>query len=836
MKKIVIFLFLIGTINNLYCQIPVVEDLRETGPNQRRDLSIPFSRIVLNPFNFRAKPPTTQSEISNRASLPLNIGYLSTERTNKRRMDDALLLYSYNKSAVTPKIDIGWTADLTNTKKWITEYETKINVQGQSLIYSVNSDAKPEYKLLRPAEKISVDLEKTPVLNIYISEASKQWSLKVSNSNNEEVTLHVDATGDGVFEYDLKKLTGWSGKQEIGLDIWCIGKNSNIKINSIRFLGAATSLPGAEASDYTTEWLPNELPFKAQYADGTRLSGTDYFYDKNTLIRKIKFDKKRNNNSFIIGGSYSGSNVSIKDNTLIIDNGYFLTAIRIKDIKLSDVKFYKSLLELRYQTNACKTPEEGFYWAVSFDINKLPDSELVTSVAFSYKNDKEDSAVLLSRVKAPFYKNDFNDKYGEVKQYWNDFLKKVPYPSDFTLRTVDSKGVTPGQIKETYYKAWIHVASDVLEADPSIYAYPQVVAGKASMWDESDDRAPYSATWESFFGIQFYAFIDPATAWDAFTGIMSLTDEEGVIGGESLPSRKSQTAWILYQITKDKKKLLEVYDALERYLNWRLVYPHWIYNSTADKRKKDAEFVFSALIDIDYMVKISREVKDLQAAEEWENKKGTFYKECLPWFWKTPESLPVQYYDTETGERSTGHAYWVTTGLHSDLINGKYLDSMYHLFSSNFNTDKSFGGMGMGAPKYPDISYTLYGLLDKGHIREAEKVMEVCIRDVVRTSSWFAESYVSSDTPYPEGVRPSLFGASIIIDFVMIKNGFRYDNGIPTIQNAFSGKRFLKGVHYGDKVLNIECEDKGLFKASGSYLKKPQEINTNYGEYKSIIN
>lgn len=93
------------------------------------------------------------------------------------------------------------------------------------------------------------------------------------------------------------------------------------------------------------------------------------------------------------------------------------------------------------------------------------------------------------------------------------------------------------------------------------------------MWDESDDRAPYSATWESFFGIQFYAFIDPETAWNAFEGLMSLTDKDGVIGGESLPSRKAQTAWILYQTTQDKERLEKIYAPLERYLNWRLVYP-----------------------------------------------------------------------------------------------------------------------------------------------------------------------------------------------------------------------------------------------------------------------
>lgn len=49
--------------------------------------------------------------------------------------------------------------------------------------------------------------------------------------------------------------------------------------------------------------------------------------------------------------------------------------------------------------------------------------------------------------------------------------------------------------------------------------------------------------------------IDPETAWNAFEGLMSLTDKDGVIGGESLPSRKPKQPGYFYQTTQDKERL-----------------------------------------------------------------------------------------------------------------------------------------------------------------------------------------------------------------------------------------------------------------------------------------
>ena len=843
MKK-TLLIFLLSPFLSLFAQIPSVEDIRETGPNQSRSISIPFSRLLINPFSFYGSSGAiTQSQFSNTPALPLNLGYLSTERVNTRRMKSVMEVFQYDPDIEAPEIDNTWTGDVTSTANWSTDTQTTLMVVARGLRFSVNDGASPVFKFLRPAARVSIDFSKLQILTINVPEAEGNWVLKINNTSGEEFILKPQGPDFGQFEFDLNAKTGWSGTQSVSFNFWAVGIESYFVLDDIQVLSPESAeTPCKNAVDYSTAWQANELPFHATYDNNVALDGTDFFYDKNTIIRKIHFNSNDSGNiSFIICGYYNGNNVTLTDDVFYVDKGTFRYAIKSSVFTNVTLRFYKTKLELLGQVNGTTYPPVDGYWSVQFYLDDLPHQEVNTAIAFSYRNDNEDENVLTGRVQDPFYSGNIEQHYNAQKKYWNDFFSKVPLPSNFAIETVDAKGVTAGQVRNIYYQAWVHIAQNVLEADPVNYNYPQIVTGKPSMWDEGAEQSPYSATWESFFGMQFYAFIDPQTSWDAFEGIMSQVDETGMIGGESLPSRKAQTAWILYQITKDKTRLARVYDALERYLDWQLQYPHWIYAGNPDvaypdPAKKDADFAFSAIIDIDYMIKISNVVKNEFVAYEWENKKINFFNDCLYWFWTTPDSRPVQYYNTNNGGRAYGNLYWVTKGLHTDLLKNEttYLNGMYSAFSDIFNPDHNFGGISLGYPKYPDMGYTLYGLIDNSKIDDATHLIDVGIRDIVRSGNWLSETYEISDNwapPYPSGVRPSTFGASMIIDFVMIKNGFRYDFGQPYVQNLFEGTRSLKGIRYNEKTLNIEKDPDGLFTVSGDYLDAPKTIQTVRGEF-----
>lgn len=830
MKKAWLLYFSFLIVISVHAQVPTVENVKETSADQSRDLSFPESRIVINPFDFNKPGEITQSEYSNAPDLPLNTGYLSTEKVPYRVVRNILNLYRYDTGSSGGESQFLWKADLSNTDAWEIQSQAYLEVTEKGLRFTLDANPDPLWKCMNNSVPVVVDFDKNPVVIISIPEfEGDNWSLKMKDERGTEKVLRNDAPGTGIFEYPMEEISGWTGQKEITFTLFCIGRNSTITIDDWGIIELGTELAVKEASEYSTVWMPNELPFEAKYEDGSSLEGTDFFYDINTIVRKVNLNNIDNGNKFLLSGAYSGQEITFENNILIQNKGIYSIAISVNAWDKFPVKFYGSATEMKMQINGKDAPRENGYWAVQIDASQL--SDITAVVSYSYLNDSESAEALLNRVKEPLKDNNAEKGYEATKKYWNNYLAKIPHPSVFEIETTENKDVSGDDIRLAYYKAWTFVASNLLQGDPVKFPYPQVVTGKASMWDEGHELAPYSATWENFFGIQFLAFTDPENAWESFEGIMSLTDEDGVIGGESLPSRKAQTAWLLYQITGDKERLLEVYAPLERYLNWRMKYPHWIFYSEPDERLKDAEFVFSAIVDMHFMSLISKEVKDENIAASWEKKRQDFYTESLPWFWKTPKVNPVQYYNTETQDRNSGNRYWVTTGLFMDMLEGEYLQSMMTLFSMGFNAKNNFGGSPMGIPKYPDISYTIYGLIEKGYTGKAENVIDACMRDIVRSGNWFAEHYSNTGEPYPLGVRPSLFGASIMIDFVMMKNGFRYDSGTPMALNAFEGPRSIKNINYNDEIINISRNNSGEFYIDGSYVGEGYSKPSENGDY-----
>ena len=507
------------------------------------------------------------------------------------------------------------------------------------------------------------------------------------------------------------------------------------------------------ATSYATEWTPYCLPFGAKYADGASVTGFDFLYDNKTIVRKISF--KGNSENYCFAGNYKGI-IQFEHNQVIVENGNLRYAVSFSIPVIDFISVRKK-------------------WYVALD-NRLKSKELIISIAFADKN--EEQSALQVRAENPIKFKNVDKVLKQKEKYWDDFLAKVPHPTNFEITSVKTFGVTPEQIRQAYYKAWVFTAQNILPEDAMNYPYPQICTGKSSLWDEGEVHAPFSAAWESFLGIQFYAYIDPQLSWKAFKGLMSLVDKDGMLGGESLPSRKAQTALILYELTKDKKSLEEIYLALKRYLNWRMNITHWVYGDIKPTSNfKDAEFAFSALVDMQYLIKIAEILNHPQDVKAWNEKFNDFGQKSLTWFWETPKSLPIQNYWIDSRKREDRNTIWITTCLHiKDFLKGDYLKSTIQKFDKDYNPDLSFANFNM--PKYPDVSYSVYGLLEHGLNERALGTMEACLRDVARGHAAFAEQYIGTDFR-PDGVRPSLFGSSIIIDFVLLTNGYLFGDGAP---------------------------------------------------------
>jgi hypothetical protein len=430
------------------------------------------------------------------------------------------------------------------------------------------------------------------------------------------------------------------------------------------------------------------------------------------------------------------------------------------------------------------------------------------NVVVKFAEPEESDASLLSHVHGIADSRVSDNILEKQAARWDQWLKTIPepYTADL-LKTINPKGATAEGIRQAYYKAWVFTIQNVIPGDKKCYPYPQLATGKPSLWDEGEKRAPFSAAWESFLGTQFYAFIDPKTAVESFKGLMSLVDQDGMLGGESLPSRKAQTAMVLYRLTGDLEMLKETYPALSRYMDWRMKFSHWIYGALKPNLFwKDAEFVFSAIIDMEHLADVATLVGKPVEAKLWQEKRAAFYKESQKWFWATPTTPPVQNWcGNGPVPNPQDHAIWVTTAFYMDgMLKDDYLKSTLAKFDKCYNTEANFAGFGM--PKYPDMSYTVYGLLKQGYASRARGVMEACIRDIVRAGAPFAEQYVGDDFR-ADGVRPSLFGSSTIIDFTMLMNGYKYDRGTPTIALTDAQDSGVAGLLIRGKTIDLKHAD-----------------------------
>lgn len=591
-----------------------------------------------------------------------------------------------------------------------------------------------------------------------------------------------------------------------------------------------------EASSYSTAWRPDRLECEAEYETGAYFVGRDYFYDEKTIVRdfvsydgNVTFWGTYDVNDFYDWYESDIKPVVVDKNTLYFrDPGNWYNAA-ITFNGPGKLVFYDTRNDLLDNVNSSVEPIEGSgIWCYIAESNRA-----VMSVSIDVSSGDISELVQLSR--APFVDNAYLSAMNARTNYWNELLSKVPAPSSFDLDYLGYEGTDAAQIRTAYYKSWTLLLSNTLPASPETeFPYPQLACGKPSMWNEGHSAACYTASWESLFGMSFLAMVDPDLAWDCFLGYMTLVDDTGMLAGESLPSNKATAAWVLYEASSDTEKLLEAYPALERYMNWRLENPRWILEGSHDDvEEKDMDFSAALLVDIRQLVQICEElaVKDganvskwTAAAAEWKKKADEHYIDMCEWYFPTDsfdsslENIPKQYWYpdgrwvpdslnnasnlTAKLEKARGASLWVMKCLWADqpydeaLLAQTGKDTkriLLDYYDYVYNENASF--VGMSNVKYDEYMYTAYGLIKSGASEKAAKMIEAGYRDVTRTR-FLAEQYQSTTIPSCDAscVRPSLFGAEILIDCLLLKNGYFYHDGAISIVNLYEKTNTERGV------------------------------------------
>jgi hypothetical protein len=544
----------------------------------------------------------------------------------------------------------------------------------------------------------------------------------------------------------------------------------------------------AWATSQHTTWYPYKLGLEATYADGAMLSGCDFFADKqSTLVRVLEMNNAPGKKLCLTGQAEAGASVSWDDkNQVMLISGenynYALGFARLVGESWSP------------HTLVGKPIVEGTTWRL-----ELPLDSRVTryGIGFGFSTGAEGGVAAIHRARDAFA-HPVKVSLAKAKATFELFIRKVPAPTQWSLQAAPALGVTPEQQRQYYYMAWTFIYQslmDVLPENPE-YPYPQMSLGKGALWAEGERNSPATCGWESFLGIQWMSFVEPDAAWQAYQGVMSRVDEQGKLGGESLPSRKAQTAWVLFEQKPDREKLSAVYPAIKRYLLWREQNPRWIYGGNDSPDEKDLEFVVSWLLDIEYAARIADALGKPDEAGWWRSKTQPMIDHMRTWFFSDPKELH-QYYFTGRGVYSTTtrnevRPVMMLTALNVSSLPPDMVARLVDLFSEIHNPGADNDGFNY--LKYPDNNLLAYGLIQRG-MPAAHPYVEAVLRDCIRGGE-FAEDLEDWDGKglKATGVKPSLFTAMNIIEFTWLLNGARYDSGkaevckLPPVAPSFSQK------------------------------------------------
>ncbi|MBO5274573.1 MAG: hypothetical protein J6I45_08180 [Clostridia bacterium] len=769
--------------------------LAQTGNRSQRWLSIPESRLVLNPLNFGGTAnEVTHPEYADSPDLPLNMGYLDPYTTTGTGiwMEDMLMTHETPENLVGG-IEMLWEADFAG--KWSKSGGKYTIVEptekgGLSITVQNGADAPWQYV----AQKIDIDLDLTPMLTVTIDSCGGTWALKLCENGKQDVVIQGDSNKTGTFTYDIAKTIGQTGRFKGQVKLFSVGYEKTLEFSRLDIALIGESRNGTAEQKIT--WYPHQLAFEASYPDGLALTGFDTFADLDTVLRTVKITNPgRMSTAFRILGKVTAADA----NSVTVDCGTFsYTVFSSKDAELI---FYRDSTSCLANYKPGESWQNG--WAYGcFEYGDLEAGCEIT-VSISCASDANEIAAVAANAEKYSSPEAAKEALAAREAYWNDYLTRVPQPQTFKFRYVDALGVTEEYTEQMYYIAWVFMAQNLLRANPEVgFNYRQVCCGKPSMWAYGDPLTTYTASWESFFGMMYLGYTMPDEAWDAYIGLMTLVDDEGLLAGESLPSEKAHTGYLLYQLTGDTEKLNSVYDNIARYLKWRVKNPRWIYLEHNNPDQADADFAESALVDIKYMIEIARVTGREDDIPMWEEIYNDHLEMYRIWFFDDAGNAYQYSSKSNPNNRALGNTIWTSKGMLVDGLGEPYTEWIFDRFAADYDIDKAFCGFDM--IKHPDTSHTIYGLIKCGYEKPAIFLTETCARDMLRVGM-FSENYHPTEYPAPSGVRPSIFGCAMLIDCVLMMNGYMSSDGQAMVLNLF-GDGGVVGIRMDEGIFSFALD------------------------------
>ncbi|MGI8882041.1 MAG: hypothetical protein ACR2KJ_16325 [Jatrophihabitans sp.] len=705
-------------------------------------------------------------------------------------------------------LDTGWTA-VASTAPCVQTVGGLLHLSRNGSTYTYGSIQR----------QVTVDVTQNPTLFVSVPAVTGGWVLRVHQATGPVVVLQPLMLQAGRFTYDIPKQTGWSGTKTFTVQIDAGGyKRADgtsvspaITFDYIGIRAAAASPWLGAATSTTNSWLPQQLSFTGGYADGMAVSGRDVFHDNNSVGRSMNVTGIPATKDLQLSGLYRGTPV-------------YNSTTRVMTVTMADLRYSLALpaattIVIRYYPDKDSMLRGGpallapggssGYWTATF--SGLASATVNVGVGFAVTSDATGTET--SRAQAADTTSAVANDPSLQAAFWDAFLQRVPKPVNFDVQGgLPANGVTPTQTRALYYRAWIFLQSQVIEPESEIgQSYPQMAAGKASLYRSPVPGASAMSTWDVDTALQLLVYIDPASAWGALQEIVSKIPSDGAWQGEPLPAREMQTAWILYMVTGDTAQLNQVYLALKNLLTFKVGHLAYIApTGTGSTTCKEANFASAALVDLGYAQKVAAVVGD--TTTNWAGTQSTLLTQSESWFWATSSTQPVQLYNCPNQPlRASGAVMSTTPMLDAPGLDATRMASTYARFQSLYDPTKPFAGFGDGGAtdavendvRYGIVDETTYGLLKDGKSTDAQVLANAIMRDTVIADS-LSERYQWSSTvaPHGEGNTPTVFGAAELIWAVWLNNGYRLDDGTPSFVSLSGAEGGIDNLSFHGYVLN----------------------------------
>ena len=768
-----------------------------------RWLSIENSRIVLNPVGV-GHTGELVPHISNGAfaSMSINAGYFYGEFPHRV---PTVWTWKPVTSKIKPNSNIG------------EEYQNIIDMEWKD-VGSKGEKKSGEIKLTQyndsygfiESQPFKINIQKTPI--VYINIDGKEfatWGLKVGRKDQADMPIINGTVEKGNFAFDLRDYTDLKNNEEIYIRVFTVGdQGTEITLKGLGIGGISQDVAGFEVVEEF--WQPSQITHIAKSSSRQiDVESTIFFSDEDSISQKLIVTKS-NRNDLLLSGIWNKGDVDYleNDNVIIIYHEEYAIVLA----------FNGKPIHTRYasiEDYVIGKPSNSFdgYWTIRYPMVNKGDTINVSAV---FVGGGKVTGEHINKAKNNIKENILSDNLLAREKSWNENLAKTPKPDNFSLTTIPYKETSQKSLEAMYYKAWTFIFANILPPMPeNDYNYPQFACGKPSLWSEGHEKNRASAQWESIIAMQFGAYVVPEQAWNALAGFMNLVDEEGTIGGEGLPSRHCQTAWILYNLTGDKTRLIEMYPDMKRLLKWKIDDPRWIYKNFTENTEKDSEFVTQALTDITYMMDICNVLEYNEEITYWKREKNALYDKMLNWFWKEKGGDVHRIYQEERGPLIPNNSWSLAIfGLVPDILVSPELESLVKLYKECLDPNLSF--LIYNFVKHPSRQLLMRGLLWTDMFDDAESFAEATLRDVTRAGE-FAEEYDNTEPPKPRGVMPSIFGVGNVIDSSLWLNGVWISEGLPMLIDIRAGG--IKNLSVRGKVLNISVSENGDVSIYGSAVE-----------------